>query len=55
MGSAKYFTFIDLCSEYWQCHIADEDILKTAFLTRYSIYKSVKMTMGLTDAPATFM
>ena len=55
MGSVKYFTSIDLCSGYWQCRIADEDILKTAFLTRYSLYKWVVMPMGLMNVPATFM
>ena len=51
MGSAKYFTSIDLCSGYWQCRIADEDILKTALLMRYGLYKWVVMPMGLTNAP----
>ena len=55
MGSANYFTSIDLCSGYWQCRIADEDILKTAFLTRYGLNKWVIMPMVLTNAPATFM
>ena len=52
---AKYFTSINFCSGYWQCHIADKDIPKTTFLMRYSLYKWVVMPMGLTNAPATFM
>ena len=55
MGSAKYFTSINLCSRYWQCHIADEHIPKTTFLTGYGLYKWVVMPMGLKNAPATFI
>ena len=55
MGSANYFTSIDLCSGYWQCCIANEDILKTAFLMRYGFYKWVVMPMGLMNTPATFI
>ena len=55
MGNANYFTSIDLCSGYWQCGIADEDILKTTFLIRYGFYKLVIMPMGLANAPAILM
>ena len=55
MGSAKYFTSIDLCSGYWQCYIFNEDILKIAFLAKYSLYKWVVMPMGLMNAPEMFM
>ena len=55
MGSEKYFTSIDLRSGYWQCFMADQDIVKTTFFIRYSIYKWVVIPMGLTNAPSTFM
>ena len=55
MGSSKYFTSINLCSGYWQCHIANEDIPKTTFLMRCNLYEWVVRPMGLTNAPATFM
>ena len=46
---------MDLCSGYWQCHIAYEDIPKTAFLMRNSRYEWIVMLMGLIKVPATFM
>ena len=55
MGNAHYFISTDLCNGYWQYHIADEDILKTAFLMRYGLYEWVVTPMGFTNAPATFM
>ena len=55
MGSMKYFISIDFHSGYRQCHIADENILKTTFLMRYGLYKWVIMPMGLTNAPAIFV
>ena len=42
-------------SGYWQYHIADEGIPKAAFPMRYSLYKWVITSMGLMNAPATFM
>ena len=55
MKNSKYFTSIDLFIEYWQCCIADKDVLKIAFLMRYGLYKWVVMPMGLTNTPAMFM
>ena len=54
LGSAKLFTSLDLCSGYWQYHIAEEDVPKNAFLTWYRLYECVIMPMGLMNIAAIF-
>ena len=55
MGTAKFFVSINLSSRYWQCCIANKDILKTTFFMMYNLYKWVIMTMGLMNASIMFM
>jgi hypothetical protein len=55
MKGAKIVSKIDLRSGNHHLKIRLEDIPKTAFTSRYGLYKFTLMPFGLTNAPAYFM
>ena len=55
LAGYEVFLRIDLQSGYYQLKVRAEDILKTAFQTRYGHYVFLVMLFGLTNAPVAFM
>ena len=54
LSGARWFCSLDLCQGYFQIPIREQDKCKTAFSSRRGHFHYNVMTMGLTNAGATF-
>ena len=54
MAGSGMFSTIDILSAYNQVPVAEEDIPKTAFSTKYGLFEFTTMPFGLMTAPATY-
>ena len=54
LGKAKFFTFLDLKSGYWQVLMDEKDKEKTAFACHRGLFEFNVLPFGLSNAPAVF-
>ncbi|POM77866.1 LOW QUALITY PROTEIN: Retrovirus-related Pol Polyprotein [Phytophthora palmivora] len=54
LQGARLFSTLDLRSGCWQIGVAPEDRDKTTFTTKQGLYRFIRTTFGLMNAPSTF-
>lgn len=54
VAGSTIFSTMDITAAYHQVPVREEDIPKTAFITKYGLYEFTSLPFGLKTAPATF-
>lgn len=54
LAGSKWFSVMDLKSDYYQVEMSEEDKHKTAFVCPYGFWEFNRMPQGVTNAPSTF-
>lgn len=54
LSGAVIYTKLDIIHAFNNLRVAEEDVWKTAFITRKGLYESMLMPFGLSNAPAQF-
>ena len=54
LGSARYFSTLDLASGFWQIPVHERSREKTAFSTPFGLFEFRMMPFGLKNAPSVF-
>ena len=54
LEGTEFFNTVDMSSGYYQIELPEEDMHKTAFITRYGLFEYQRMPFGLCNAHATF-
>ncbi len=54
MGNSQWFSALDLQSGFWHIRMSQDDVKKTAIITKFGLYDQNVMSFGLKNATGMF-